>query len=132
MKKILRMIIFSGVGIYFTALWNKGFIINLDPYIFIETVLLVALAYYLIIPIAKVILLPINILTFGLLSIVLYALSFYILSRYTGIVQINPWVFEGISYAGISIKKMSVDYLPNLFLASTSVSAIIKLLDRLI
>lgn len=132
MKKILRMIIFSGVGIYLTFLWNKGFIINLEPYIFIETVLLVALAYYLIVPIAKIILLPINILTFGLLSIALYALSFYILSRYTGIIQVNPWIFEGISYAGISIKKMSIDYLPNLFLASTSVSAIIKLLDRLI
>ncbi len=132
MKKILRMIVFSGVGIYLTSLWDKGFIIHLEPLVFIETTLLVALAYYLIIPIAKTILLPINILTFGLLSIALYALTFYALSHYTTFIQINAWTFEGLSLAGISIHKMSVGYLPNLFLASLSVSAIIKLLDRLI
>ena len=132
MKKILRMIIFSGVGIYLTSLWDKGFIIHLEPIIFVETTLLVALAYYLIIPIAKTILLPINILTFGLLSIALYALTFYALSHYTTFIQINAWTFEGLNLAGISIHKMSVGYLPNLFLASLSVSAIIKLLDRLI
>ncbi len=132
MKKILRMIVFSGVGIYLTSLWDKGFIIHLEPLIFIETTLLIALAYYLIIPIAKTILLPINILTFGLLSIALYALTFYALSHYTTFIQINAWTFEGLNLAGVSIHKMSVGYLPNLFLASLSVSAIIKLLDRLI
>lgn len=132
MKKIIRMVVFSGVGIYLTFLWNKGFIIHLDPPTFLETTLLVALAYYLIIPIAKVILLPINILTFGLLSIALYALTFYVLAHYTGFIQITGWKFEGLTFVGINIHKTTVDYLANLFLASFSVSVIIKLLNRLI
>ena len=132
MKKVLRMIVFSGVGIYLTFLWNKGFIIQLDPSTFIQTALLVAFAYYLVIPIAKVILLPINILTFGLLSIALYALAFYALSHYTGHIQVAQWTFEGLTFMGISLRKTHIDYIPNLFLASLSVSAIIKLLDRLI
>lgn len=132
MKKILRMIAFSGVGIYLTFLWNKGFVIHLDPATFIQTALLVAMAYYLVIPIAKIILLPINILTFGLLSIALYVLTFYALSHYVNLIQINTWTFQGLTFMDISINKTTIDYLPNLFLASFSVSAIIKLLDRLI
>ncbi len=132
MKKILRMIVFSGVGVYLTALWNKGFIIQLAPLLFLETTLLIALAYYLIIPIAKTILLPINILTFGLLSILLYALTFYILNNYFAFIQIHAWTFPGISYYGITIRTLSVGYWLNLFLVSVSVSAIIKGLDRLI
>lgn len=132
MKKIIRMVVFSGVGIYLTFLWNKGFIIHLDPATFLQTALLVAVAYYLVIPIAKVILLPINILTFGLLSIALYALTFYVLTRYTGFIQVSGWTFEGLSFAGISLHKTTIDYLANLFLASLSVSVIIKLIDRLI
>jgi len=131
-KKIIRMIVFSGVGIYLTFLWNKGFIIHLDPLLFLETALLVAFSYYLVIPIAKVILLPINILTFGLLSIALYALTFYVLTRYTGFIHIDGWTFQGLTFAGITLHKTVIDYLPNLFLASLSVSVIIKLLDRLI
>ena len=126
------MVVFSAVGVYLTFLWNKGFIIKLDPTTFIETALLVALACYLIIPVAKMILLPLNILTFGLLSVALYALTFYALSHYTGLVQITPWTFEGLNFMGMSINKTTVDYLPNLFLASLSVSAIIKVLDQLI
>lgn len=132
MKKIIRMVVFSGVGIYLTFLWNKGFIIHLDPPTFFETTLLVALAYYLVIPIAKVVLLPINILTFGLLSIALYALTFYVLAHYTGFIQVTGWKFGGLTFMGISIHKTTVGYVANLFLASFSVSVIIKLLNRLI
>ncbi len=132
MKKIIRMIVFSGVGIYLTFLWNRGFIIHFDPFTFLETTLLVAIAYYLVIPIAKVILLPINILTFGLLSIALYALTFYALTNYTGFIQVHGWTFEGLTLLGVSIHKTRVDYLANLFLVSLSISVIIRLLNRLI
>jgi len=76
MKKIFRMIIFSGVAIFITALWNKGFVIKADPLIYLKASLIIALVYYLITPISKIILLPLNIFTFGFVSVIFYAVCF--------------------------------------------------------
>ena len=57
MKKLLRMIIFSGVAIFLTALWNKGFIVKDDPMIYLKAALIIAAVYYLIVPASKLILL---------------------------------------------------------------------------
>ena len=79
MKKIFRMIIFSGVAIFLTSLWNSGFIIASDPMIYLKAALIIAAVYYLIIPISKIILLPLNILTLGFVSVIFYAAVFYFL-----------------------------------------------------
>ncbi|HEX7542556.1 MAG TPA: hypothetical protein VF385_00530, partial [Patescibacteria group bacterium] len=79
MKKILRMVIFSGVAIFLTALWNKGFIIKQDPIIYLKAALLIAAVYYLILPISKLILLPLNIISLGLVSVIFYSAVLFFL-----------------------------------------------------
>lgn len=122
MKKIFRMIIFSGAALYLTALWNKGFKIDLNLMIFLKTTLMIALVYYLIIPVSKLILLPLNIITLGLFSTIFFAVVIYFIMSNMSLISIKDWVFSGIK----------ISRTLNIFIASFSISTIINLLERII
>ena len=132
MKKISRMIIFSLGAIYLTAFWNKGFIIKEDLLVYIKASLLVALIYYLIRPAAKLILLPLNILTLGLVSVVFYCGLFFFLTQYFSLIQIKDWTFPGIDLIGLTVNKIMLSQTVNIFISSLSVSTIINLEEHII
>jgi len=132
MKKIFRMIIFSGIAIFLTAYWNKGFIIKLDPMIFLKASLMIALVYYLIIPVSKLILLPLNIITLGLFSTIFYALVIYFLLTNMSLISIKDWVFPGVKLFGITLSKINISSFYNIFISSFSISTIINFLETII
>src|SRR3989339_667072 len=132
MKKILRMIIFSGIAIFLTAYWNKGFIIKLDPMIFLKASLMIALVYYLIIPVSKLILLPLNIITLGLFSTIFYALVISFLLTNMSLISIKDWVFPGVKLFGITLSKIIISSFYNIFISSFSISTIINFLETII
>ncbi|MEK7177995.1 MAG: phage holin family protein [Patescibacteria group bacterium] len=132
MKKIFRMIIFSAVAIFLTALWNKGFVIKLDPMTYLKAAIVVAMVYYLIAPISKLILLPLNLLTFGLISVLFYAAIFYFLLNRFNLISIEEWVFPGAKMLGITLNKIQISGTANIFISSFSTSTIINLLEKII
>ena len=132
MKKILRMIIFSLVAIFLTSLWNKGFVIKSDPMIYLNAALIMAAVYYLIVPVSKLILLPLNILTLGFVSVIFYAAIFYFLLNRFQLISIKEWIFPGIKLFGIALSKIEISGLSNIFISSFSISAIINLLETTI
>lgn len=132
MKRLLRMIIFSVVAIFLTALWNKGFVIKADPIIYLKAALIIAAVYYLIVPISKMILLPLNILTLGFVSVIFYAAIFYFLLNRFQLISIKEWVFPGIKLFGITLTEMKISGLSNIFISSFSISTIINLLETII
>ncbi len=132
MKKIVRMIIFSGASLYLTSLWNKGFILNLDLKSFLQACIIIAIVYYLIVPFSKLILLPLNILTMGLVSVALYFLIFYFIVTRLSIINISSWTFAGLNLGRFAIQKTNISFLANTIISSLSVSMIINLLEGLI
>jgi len=132
MKRLFRMIIFSVVAIFFTALWNKGFVIKADPMIYLKAALIIAAVYYLIVPVSKMILLPLNILTLGLVSVVFYAMIFYFLLNRFNLISIEEWVFPGAKIMGITLSKIKISGASNIFVSSFSISTIINLLETII
>ena len=126
------MIIFSGVAIFLTALWNKGFIVKDDPMIYLKAALIIAAVYYLIVPASKLVLLPLNILTFGLVSVVFYAAIFYFLLNRFNLVSIEEWVFPGAKMLGITLGKIKISSTANIFVSSFSISTVINLLEKII
>ncbi len=132
MKKIFRMIIFSLAAIYLTSLWNKGFIIKADFFVYLKTALIIAAVYYLIVPVSKLILLPLNILTLGFFSVIFYAGIFYFLLNRFQLINIDEWVFPGIQLFGIVLTQMKISSLSNIFISSFSISTIINLLETII
>lgn len=132
MKKIIRMIVFSGAALFITTLWDKGFTLNYDKIPFLLTIIAVALLYYIIRPLSKIVLLPLNIITFGLISLVVYSFLFYIVASQFSMIHVRAWTFPGVSFAGIIVPKLAISYMVNIVLSSMSVSFIINMLEKLI
>ncbi|GIW64171.1 MAG: hypothetical protein KatS3mg092_0104 [Patescibacteria group bacterium] len=132
MKKIFRMIIFSAMAIFLTSLWNKGFLIENDFIVYFKASLIIALVYYLIVPITKIILLPLNILTLGLVSIIFYGVLFYLVFNNIGLITIKAWHFDGGRFLNFILMPMDINYLTNIFLSSFSISTIINLLEKIL
>ena len=132
MKKIIRMIIFSTIALYLTSLWNKGFLIKFDWLVYLKASLLLAAIYYLVLPLTKIVFLPLNIISFGLVSLVLYGVIFYFFINHTGLIEIKSWHFSGASFYGIIISPKEISYLANIFLSAFSLSTIINLLEKIL
>jgi len=132
MKKLFRMLVFPFLAIMFTSLWNKGFILPGNVNELIKLILLMAFIYYLLVPLSKIVLFPINLLAFGLGSFLVYLLSFYLLDTYFSLLSIESWQFPGFSFYFLSIPKANVSYLMNLILSSLSVSSIINILETIL
>lgn len=126
------MLVFSGAALYMTSVWNKGFAVHFAPLIFIKASLIIALVYYLVTPILKILLLPLNIITLGFASIVAYfGLFYFIMTRFSfGTVQ--GWVFPGLQIWMIHIPSTPLTYWANLALVSISISTIINLFEILL
>ena len=122
MKKIFRMIVFSGVALYLTSLWNKGFILNLDWKNLLISTLAIAVLYYLINPVAKMILLPINVLSFGLISMIVYFLLFHFVITHYALIAIKSW----------TLNSYPISYYLNVALSAFSVSTIISFLEGIL
>jgi uncharacterized membrane protein YvlD (DUF360 family) len=116
------MIVFSALALYLTNLWNKGFLVSLTPVDFIKAILAISIVYYLISPIAKLILLPLNIITLGLASFIFTALLLHLINTQFGFITIIPWNFNGFP----------INYWVNLALSSFSLSCIINILEKFI
>lgn len=122
MRKIFRKIIFSALAIYITSYWNHGFIIKNDLLIYLKASLIIAFIYYLIVPVSKLILLPLNLITMGLVSVIFYSLALYFFLIGFSLIEIQPWQFLGYD----------ISQLANIFLVAFSISTIINLLEKLL
>lgn len=122
MKTIIRKIVFSAIAIYLTAYWNQGFIIKSDWMIYLKASLIIAIIYYLIVPVSKLILLPLNLITMGLMSVIFYSLALYFFLSNLSLVQIKPWEFSGYP----------IGQLTNIFVVAFSISTIINLSEKIL
>ena len=100
--------------------------------IYLKAALIIAAVYYLIVPVSKLILLPLNILTLGFVSVIFYAAIFYFLLNRFQLISIKEWIFPGIKLFGIALSKIEISGLSNIFISSFSISAIINLLETTI
>ncbi len=123
------MIIFSGLSLYLTSLVIKGFIIKTDLKSLIISAFLLAVVYYFLTPFIKLILLPLNILTLGVISIIVYILLFnYVINKFH-LVTIQPWVFPGFNINGFYLPTIKFNYWLTVFISSVLYSTIINLLE---
>lgn len=132
MKKITRMIFFSSVALYSTPFIIKGWQLKGDFNSFIITALILAFFYYFIVPLTKIILLPLNIITLGIVSLVVYLFLFnYVINRF-GLVSITPWLSEETKVVGLTIPEIEFNYLQTLISSAVIYSTIVNLLDNII
>jgi len=126
------MIVFPLSAIYITSLWNKGFIIKLDFISLLTAVIVISIIWYILLPISKIVLFPIQILTMGLVSTIVYFLLFYFFVSKFSFIDIKSWVFPGVSLLGIVIAKTQISFIANVLISSLSISSIINLEESLL
>ena len=126
------MIVFSMIAIFLTSLWDKGFVVKPDFLTYTKASLLIALIFYLIFPISKLILFPLNILSLGFISTIAYCFIFYFLSKYFSLIDIKSWTFSKGTFLGIAISQLKINQITNVFVSSISVSTIINFLEKII
>jgi len=122
MKKIFRMVVFSLAAIYLTQLWNQGFVVSPDFYTYFKTAIMTAALYYLVNPLTKLVLLPLNILTLGLISTVVYCLLFYFVANNLSLIEVRAWIFYG----------NEISKTINIFVSAISISVIINFFENML
>ncbi len=131
MKHFFRVFFFSCFALFLTSYWDKGFQLPTTSLDFVKAAFALTILFVLIRPLMKIIFLPLNLLTFGLFSFVVYIFLLHIFSSRYGFFFIRPWQFGGLSFSVVSIPKTYISYVGNLVLSSFSLSSIINVLDQL-
>ncbi len=122
------MVAFSGAALYLTTLWNAGFKLNFQTEVFIKTVIITAALYYLIFPFAKLVLMPLNVITLGLAGLVVYFLLFHFFLVKFSLISITSWTFPGLYFIG----KTQISYMANVAVSAFSVSTIINFFEKIL
>ena len=85
----------------------------------------------LVAPMLKILFIPINIITFGLLSWCINVIVLYTLPFIVPHVTIQPWNFPGVVWGGFVIPQIHMSYIVSLILVSLSVSFLVNLFQNL-
>lgn len=111
MKHLFRRIIFYTVAIYLVGLIIPGFSLTKDLRGLLLCGVTLSIFFSLILPVMQFFLLPLNILTLGLLSFLSQILTFYIyLLIFPGFIKITSWHFAGFTFLplGLTIGPMEI------------------------
>ena len=79
-------------------------------------------------PLLKILFIPINILTFGLLNWVINVIVIYLLTVFVPELHVNLWVFPGGTWAGFVIPSIHFTYVTALIASSFLITALTDVL----
>lgn len=135
MKRLFRAIFFYSMAIYFVSIHIPGFKVTSDWKGLLLTGFTVALVYTFVEPLIKFFLLPINMITLGLLSVVSQVLTFFFyLWLFPDYIRISDWVFKAITLPilGTHINSFTVSSFLTVIVSTIIISLIVSLLSFLL
>lgn len=128
MKKVIQDVSVNSLSLFLTSALVPGLKIEGVQLNFLFAGLLLTLGDYILKPILKIITLPFNIITFGLFSLLINAVSLFLITIIYEKININAFYFQGISYNGFEVPGFNV----NIFLSYFIVSVIIYSINKFI
>jgi len=128
MKHLVRVFLFNVFALWLTSQALPGIVITGGWQTILFAGFVLCLLMLIVAPILKILFIPINILTFGLLSWLVNVMVIYLLTLFVPEIQVNAWVFAGASWAGFVIPRIEVGYFLSLVLTSLSIAVITDIL----
>lgn len=128
MKQLLASIALNSLSIFLTSLLFSGLQVTGGITSFITAGLLLTLLIALLDPIVKIITLPFNIITLGLLSFLSTLAALFVLTFFYSSIKVYPFIFDGISFLGLTIKEMEFSLLLSFIVISATIYFVNKLL----
>ena len=108
MKEIIRRTVVNSLSIFLVSLFLTGLHVSGGFWSYLTAGFLLAVLTTLLDPVVKIITLPFNILTLGLLSFLTTLVSLFILSFFYHNIGISNFTFQGISFLGLKINQIQV------------------------
>jgi len=108
MRTIIKHFIIDTITLYLISQAVKGIVFTEGTYTLLLAGLVLMLATNLVRPIINILLLPINLVTFGLFKWVTYAITLYLVTLVVPGFSIGEFVFAGFSSYWFSIPGLSL------------------------
>jgi len=128
MKHLIRVFLFNVFALWLTSQLIPGFVIPGGWQTTLFAGFILSLLMLIVAPILKILFIPINILTFGLLSWFINVIIIYLLTVFVPEIQVNAWIFHGASFLGFVIPVMHISYFVNLVITSLLIASMTDIL----
>ncbi|OGG01795.1 hypothetical protein A2Z33_00770 [Candidatus Gottesmanbacteria bacterium RBG_16_52_11] len=128
MKHFVRVFLFTVFAIWLSSQLLPALVIIGNWQTILIAGFVLAILMIFVAPLLKILFIPINIITFGLLSWMVNVIILYFLTILMPEVVIRPWTFPGISYAGFAVPPVYLSYPVALITASFVITLITNLL----
>lgn len=130
MKYLLRSFLFNVFALWFTSQIIPAFTISGSWQTIIGAGAVLSILMLIIRPILKILFIPINIITFGLLSWLVNVAVIYLLTVLVSSVSVKSWIFPGFIFSGFVIPKIYLNYFESLILVTLSITFFANLLHH--
>lgn len=108
MKTLLRYFLINLLALWVTAWIVPGFVFDGGAITIIKAAIVFTVINLIAVPILKILLLPLNLLTLGLFSWVVNVLALYFLVRLVPNLHLSSFYFSGVSFGGIVLPAMDL------------------------
>ncbi|MEK7129573.1 MAG: phage holin family protein [Patescibacteria group bacterium] len=130
MKYLLRVFVFNVFGLWFAAQLLPTIRISGGwPVLFLAGAVL-SLLLLIVKPILSILFIPLNIITFGLVSWLINVIVIYLLTILVPDVTIAPWTFPGLSGLGFIAPSVHLTYSVALVASSLLITIITNMLHK--
>ena len=128
MKYLLRVFLFHSFSLWFVSQIIPALVISGGWPVLLMAGLVLSLLMLLVAPLLKILFIPINLLTFGLLSWVINVIVLYLLTVFVSGVSVVAWTFPGLAVAGFVLPEIAFSSFISFILVSLSLSMLINVL----
>jgi len=128
MKHIIRAFLFNVFALWFASQLLPTIVIPQGWQAVILAGFTLSMLMLIVKPILKILFIPINILTFGLLNWVINVIVIYLLTVFVPEIQIHPWIFPGAMWAGFVVPAIHFTYVTALVASSLLITIITDVL----
>ena len=128
MKKILRLIVFYVAALKLSAIIIPSITFKSGLRTLLFATLALTVFDYFLKPIAKILFLPINIITLGTLRWIINVIGLYLITVFIRDFYILPYHFPGLAYGGLILPKIKLSLLLTYIIVSFLINLIVSLL----
>lgn len=128
MKHLVRTFLFNVFALWFTSTLLPALVIVGNWQTILLAGFTLSLLMLVVHPMLKILFIPINLITFGLMSWLINVIVLYLLTLFVPEVIVKPWVFLGATWAGFVIPSVNFNYFLALVAVAISVTFFANLL----
>lgn len=128
MKYLLKVLVFHSVALWLVSQIIPALTVSGGWQSLFFAGGILSVLTLLVSPLLKILFIPINILTFGLLSWIIHVIVLYLLTVFVPSVGVVPWQYEGMTFWGFVIPPISFSYTVSLIIVSLAVTFVVNLL----